>query len=487
MGWQEVAAIKQKQQLEAIPEPWKLPGSFKAALDLESGAKLVEDNLVSKAGFLSKHELAITETQTAKKLLDKLASRELSSTQVTTAFCKRAAMAQQLTNCLTEIFFDRALERAKHLDEYIAEHGAPIGPLHGLPISLKDSFCLKGIPTTLGWTSWVDHGPQTSNSALVEILLKLGAVLYCKTNIPHTMMTADSENNLFRRTLNPLNTAWTAGGSSGGEGSLVASRGSILGVGTDIAGSIRIPSLCCGVYGFKPSTDRVPFGGQLSGHMEGLPGLKPAAGPIAHSLDDIEVFMKSVLGASPENYDSNAHAVAWRNLPELKAENRLTIGVVSEDPNYPLHPPIRRAIDETVRILQIAGHNVVPLSPDACQVAHASRLAMQYFITGPNPAEGHFHGVNAEPPVKSVALEANPFWTGPPPVEARLDTFYKYDELHKVRKQLAEEWLKLWVSNNLDAVMGPGAQNGPVPHDTFGFPPYTLLYNVLDVSRKSPF
>lgn len=85
------------------------------------------------------------------------------------------------------------------------------------------------------------------------MLLDLGAVLYCKTNLPQTIMTGDSDNNVFGRTLNPRNTALTAGGSTGGEGALLALRGSILGVGTDVGGSIRVPSVCNGIYGLRPS------------------------------------------------------------------------------------------------------------------------------------------------------------------------------------------------------------------------------------------
>lgn len=89
---------------------------------------------------------------------------------------------------MTEAFFDRALERAKQLDESLEKTGKLVGPLHGLPVSLKDCFNVEGIPTTVGFTSFIQNGPAKSNSAVVQILLDLGAVLYVKTNIPQTMM-----------------------------------------------------------------------------------------------------------------------------------------------------------------------------------------------------------------------------------------------------------------------------------------------------------
>lgn len=92
------------------------------------------------------------------------------------------------TSCLTETFFDQALERARYLDARLAREKAPVGPLHGLPVSLKDSFQVEGVDTTIGFVSFLDHGAATADSALVRLLLDLGAVLCCKTNIPQTMM-----------------------------------------------------------------------------------------------------------------------------------------------------------------------------------------------------------------------------------------------------------------------------------------------------------
>ncbi|KAH7379676.1 amidase signature domain-containing protein [Cadophora sp. MPI-SDFR-AT-0126] len=128
-----------------------------------------------------------TENYTAVKLLEHLASGKFTSVAVTTAFCKRAAIAQQLVSCLTEVFFEEALARAKYCDEYLAKEGKTLGPFHGLPISLKDSFNIKGISSTIGYTSFIAKGPDSTDSPLVSILLSKGAVLYVKTNIPQTM------------------------------------------------------------------------------------------------------------------------------------------------------------------------------------------------------------------------------------------------------------------------------------------------------------
>ena len=183
-SWQDVAAGKRKAAYDLIPEAWRLPSSM--IPKPEDPVSVME--VPRKCGLLSEAELDITENYDAVALLEKLASKQLSARDVIAAFSKRAAIAQQLVNCVTETFFDQALERAKHLDEHLAKEGKPLGPLHGLPISVKDSFKLKNYEATLGYVSWVGKSKATTNSALVDMFLDLGAILYVKTNIPQTLM-----------------------------------------------------------------------------------------------------------------------------------------------------------------------------------------------------------------------------------------------------------------------------------------------------------
>lgn len=102
---------------------------------------------------------------------------------------------REQTSCLTETFFPQALDRARFLDEYLQREGKPIGPLHGLPISIKDSFCVEGVQSTVGYVACLNNAPATSDSALVTMLLELGAVLYVKTNVPQTMMVSLPNRN----------------------------------------------------------------------------------------------------------------------------------------------------------------------------------------------------------------------------------------------------------------------------------------------------
>lgn len=187
-------------------------------------------------------------------------------------------------------------------------------------------------------------------------------------------MTADSDNNVFGRTLNPNNLTLTAGGSSGGEGALIALRGSVLGVGTDIAGSIRIPSICCGIYGFRPSASVVPYAGQRSPAPPGVPGIVPVAGSMASSLRSCSYFMKTIMEAQPWRYDPACLHRPWSG--SSPPEN-LRVGVAFGDGTFTPWPPVRRNITEAAQKLQEAGIEVVRLSlPD---VEEAVETIMRMF------------------------------------------------------------------------------------------------------------
>ena len=256
-------------------------------------------------------------------------------------------------------------------------------------------------------------------------------------------------------------------------------------MGTDIAGSIRVPAACCGVYGFKPTADRVPYGGQVSPRETGLPGIPASAGPIAQNIDDIELFMGVVAKANPWNYDVSAYPVPWvRDLPPNE-RSKLTLGVMFESEQFPLHPPMRRALDSAVAKLRKAGHHVVHLAHDPMlSVSYGSRLAFQLF-------DLQNHGTadpikeSGEPMVPSVALRTTPIVTGPLPVSPDLEISKRIIALNNLRHDYADRWRKAWVDYGLDVVLSPASQATAVPHDSFGWPPYTVMWNLLDVRSST--
>lgn len=180
--WEEVAAKAQADRDAKIPAEWRLTQAELDACGDFGGIKLIESKL-------SPEELAIT-SLTATEALKKLASGELTSVQVTTAICHRTALAHQITNCCTEIFFDRALKRAAELDEQFKANGnKPTGAYHGLPVSIKDDQDFKGTRTTWGFVGWYEPVSE-QDSAVVQIILNAGGLLYCKTNIPQVCISA---------------------------------------------------------------------------------------------------------------------------------------------------------------------------------------------------------------------------------------------------------------------------------------------------------
>ncbi|VUC35351.1 unnamed protein product [Clonostachys rosea] len=480
MSWEDKVKEKRERCFKAIPQDWRIPDAILSQLPqpLEDNAtNLIKLGIVRQCGILTDDELDITEYHTTTNLLDKLKSGSLTSVQITTAFSKRAAIAHQLVNCLTETFFDRAIQRAQYLDDQRAA-GKICGPLHGLPVSIKDSFRVIGSQSTLGIVSFLNKEPATSNSVLVDMLIELGSVIYVKTNVPQTLATVDSENNIFGRTLNPWNTMLGPGGSSGGEGALVAFRGSPLGVGTDVGGSIRIPSLCCGVYGFKPTVGRIPYGGQQDCGKPGTDFIIPAAGPLSNDLGSVGIFMKAVLEANPAALDSTAIDVPWRSVPD-SSEKKLRIGLLPEDPKYPLHPPVKRTLAEAVKALETCGHEIISLNPDQCHVSDATEVAWQFFMID-DTAYGHVQAgeeylVQSVKHTHGLSASLKPVFV---PDVVGMDRLDHVAVLKTKRAEMIEDWRKTWLS--VDVVLSPSAQSTAVEHDKFGLPPYTTLTNILD-------
>ncbi|KAJ4328771.1 hypothetical protein N0V84_000776 [Fusarium piperis] len=479
--WEARVAEKRARCAEAIPNSWRLPShvldTLKTPLETSKN-NLISLNIPRRSGILTDLELDITESYDTRSLLAKLADGSFTATQVVTAFSKRAAIAQQLTNCLTETFFDQAESRAQQLDQ-LRQSGKLAGPLHGLPVSLKDTFHVIGTEATIGLVAYLDEFSKT-NASLVEILLSLGAVPFVKTNVSQTMMTADSHNNVFGRTLNPRNTALGAGGSSGGEGALIAFRGAPIGVGTDIAGSVRIPSLCCGTYGFRPTVGRIPYGGQRGCSNPGLKFIVACAGPLANDMQSLEIFTKAVIDARPTDLDSTAIDVPWRNISNF-SEKKLRLGVLPEDPSYPLHPPIRNAVLQAVAKLRAEGHILIDLDPKGCLVAGINDVAWGLF--GLDKTASHIVTDAGEPFIPSrqrIAEELKRLKSDFLPDLTGLSDLEKLAAVNIKRAEAVDRWQRVWQSHRLDAVIGPAAQNTAVQHDLYGLVPYTCFLNVLN-------
>lgn len=202
--------------------------------------------------------------------------------------------------------------------------------------------------------------------------------------------------------------------------------------------------------------------------------------------------MKAMVGARPRLYDYAAADVAWRTgltyaggqLGDKKTKiKKLRFGILAEDPKFPLHLPVRRAVAEAVRLLTAAGHEAVYLSPEECCVSQALEVAWTMFNLDDVPLG--IVKAGGEQPSPSVVRTAEMWSKVDQSSLAHLKTLAPLKQLsalHRRKGQIAEVWHRLWKAHGLDAVVGPAAQSTAVEHDFYGLPPYTVLQNLLDVS-----
>ncbi|EPS41303.1 hypothetical protein H072_4818 [Dactylellina haptotyla CBS 200.50] len=454
------------EQQSRIPKEWRLRSlPDESVTDVRYIAK--------ECGILSTRELEITETYDAVELADKIRNRIYSCHEVALAFCKRAAIAQQLLNCLTEIFFDEALQRAKQLDKHLEENGLPLGPLHGVPVSLKDTYNYPGYDSTSGVAA-LCFRPAQDKSSVVTVLENAGAVFYCKTNIPQTVMSLDSYNFIWGRTLNPLNRKLTAGGSSGGEGALVGFRGSLLGVGSDVGGSIRVPAMCNGIYGVKPTSHRYvsQAGSEFTKPGSFGIGLSFSTGPIATSLRACELMMKVLSDGKMWEFEPQNLYSPWRTL-EFKPRPMRFLILMTDLVTTPL-PPVQRLLRETATQLQSRGHKVVVLDkpPSFVKQLHGHSNKIMSIEGGAWASD--FLDETGEPKVPWVAPRLK---RGDP---ANLKKLY---ELNQKKVELTSQALKLWKSNDgndFDAIICPVAPHPTPQPDAWNGAGYTSMINMLD-------
>jgi len=476
--WQELAAEKRARQAASIPKEW--------LINLPSDDTLDVTDIPAKCGLVSARDLEITEVSSVAVLLSKISTGTWSSVEVCTAFCKRAVIAHQVTNCLTEIFIDRALERAAWLDEQLKLTGKVIGPLHGLPISLKDQIVIKGLETTMGYVSWVGRVAER-DATLTEILIECGAVLYVRTNVPQTLMWPECNNLLFGRTVNPTNRSLTSGGSSGGEGALLRMRGSILGVGSDIGGSIRVPAAMNGVYGLRPSNHRIPHEGSIA-PLEGQDSFPSVLGPLSTDIGGIKLFMQTIIGQKPWLRDPLSIRKHWEadeyGLVERGGGKKLAFGILWNDRVVVPLPPITRALEMTRDALIAAGHDVIDWKP----YKHAELLDIAIGIWAAIGQEEALAATSqiGEPLLKS--MEGTNTTEGVTLLGDKVISAFELLKIQKRRAVLRKEYLDQWQSTRIststgrpvDAIISPVAPSPPPPHGKTKSVGYTSVWNTLD-------
>ncbi|KAF2812645.1 amidase [Mytilinidion resinicola] len=462
-AWQDIASEKKKEQISRIPPEWIISDSQippKGTIDLRPYA--------ASSGILTEKELEITgEKHDATSLAAKLADGSFTAIEVVTAFCKRAAVAQQICNCLTEIMFLDALEEAKKLDAHFKETGKTLGTLHGIPMTFKECFHAKGYDASDGYISRC-FDPSTYDSYLIQVVHSAGAVVIAKTNVPQTMLVAEAHNNVFGQTKNPVVSHLTCGGSSGGEGSLMAFGGSAIGIGTDVAGSIRIPAAANGVYGFKPSFGLLPMLGYANSNWAGMnTGIPAVCGPLTRSMRDLSLLTRVVREKKPWLADPSIIPHVY----EAGTSSRKPVVGVIRQSGLTVHPPIRRAIFEAVAKLKAAGFQVKEFVPPST-FAEIRKVAAELFtIDGMSYAKREL-GKAGEPPVPSVNKIG--FWDMPrkEPEEVW--------EWNAKKGALQKQMVDAWQEQGIDVGLCPAGPFTAVKPDDWRIDMYTVWVNVVD-------
>lgn len=411
------------------------------------------------------------------------------------AYGKRALWAHKHTNCLTEILLTHAESQCDSQTQ---------GPLAGIPVSVKDTVNIAGYDSTIGH-SRLARDPAPRDSPLVSLLRDAGALIYVKTNLPITMLSFECDNDLFGRTENPHVAGYTSGGSSGGEGALIALGGSRVGVGSDVAGSVRVPAAWSGIYTVRFSTGRFPKAGNRV-NIAGQEGVLTVYSPMAKSLVDLRYFIESIIEMKPWTYDTTVHPIPWRDVaPELTGRP-IKWGVLRDDGVVPPTPAIERALDTVISALRKKGDEVFELvSAPSCYTALqiASQLVCAdggetYTSKFTSFWERNDAGVSLLSRLLSLPRWVKKLYAlyltyiRRDPITAGLiqdfhrKTVVEAWDLVRQREELRLKWFEYWKSQDIDFILTPTNALPAVPHGGMTYSVascgYTFMWNLLDYS-----
>jgi amidase len=301
----------------------------------------------------------------AAKLAAMIRGKQVSPSEVLDAYIRRIEDVNPRLNALVTLTLEQAREAATASEARIAK-GEALGPLEGVPVSIKDTIETAGVRTVSG-TRLREHHVPGVDAPVVTRLKRAGALVVGKTNVPECAMDLRSENPVFGRTSNPFNLARVPGGSSGGEAATIAAGCSAAGVGSDMGGSIRVPAHFCGIAGLKPTPGRVPGSGHFPGAAFGPFALGTALGPMARRVEDLALLFGVLAGFDPADPMSVPFAAR-----DYRAENLRGLRVMfySSDGVSPVTAATRDAVRRAAGALAAAGAEVVEQRPKGIERSH---------------------------------------------------------------------------------------------------------------------
>ena len=391
----------------------------------------------------------------AHLLADAIRCREVSSRELLDHYLARVERLNPPLNAVVTLDPEGARSAADAADAALAR-GEVGGPLHGVPMTIKDTYETAGMRTTCGVAAW-DRVPDRDADA-VQRLRGAGAVIFGKTNTPALAGDWQTFNPIFGTTNNPWDIARTTGGSSGGSAAAVATGMTALELGSDIGGSIRVPSHWCGVCGHKPSWGII----SQRGHLPPAPGALSGGdlsvvGPLARDVEDLELALDVVAGPADHQ------AVGWRlALPPARATTlrELKLAVWLDDPAYPVEADVRVVLESAIGALQQAGARIVEERPEVSlpEVVRTYQELLYPVILG-GMSQDRFDGMAAF--AASLPAEDD----GPLARTLRFGTMRHRDWL---RANERRERLRALIADyfrDVDALLMPVAVVPAIPHD----------------------
>lgn len=301
-------------------------------------------------------------SKSATALLQLIKTRTAASVEIVEAHLRRIEQRNPALNAIVTIAPD-VLDRARELDAELV-HGKVRGPLHGLPITVKDTIDTANIRTTRGSRLFVDNEP-TRDAAVVERLRAAGAIVLGKTNVPEMAIPYETDNLVFGRTNNPHDVSRTPGGSSGGEAAAIAANSSPAGIGSDLSGSIRVPAHFCGIAGLKTTPGLVPMQGHLPPAVSTL-SFGAVIGPMARHVDDLALLF-AVMADKP----------AAESREQERDLTGIRVACFADDGVTQVEDDIARALERAERIFENAGLELIKERPPS--MADGSRLWIELF------------------------------------------------------------------------------------------------------------
>ena len=298
----------------------------------------------------------------------KIRAREISSVELVSAHLRHIEQINPALNAAVEVLSAAALREARAADRQWAD-GETCGPLHGVPISVKDSIDVRGSKTTAGTLGRRNAPIATHDAVLVQRLRAAGAIPIAKTNLPDLLFSYETDNLIYGRTNNPYDVTRTPGGSSGGESSLIAACGSPLGLGSDAAGSVRVPAAFCGIASIKPTSGRLP----RTGHVPPAGGWAEALwqiGPMARHAVDLQLAMEVLAGEDERDFTAPPVPLLEEHRP------RQRIAFSTDNGFATCTPEVQEAVRRCANFLSENGFEVEERRPPGVDQAFELELAL---------------------------------------------------------------------------------------------------------------